>query len=112
MSDAPRRAAGAPSFLARMFIAVGDTIYHWRDALVDNIRFIGGSVYLLSDIGHWLVRSLFTRGVRLGTANLWAQMVRVGIRSIPIIVAVQIFIGIILALQMAPTLQSYGQIQR
>ena len=39
-------------------------------------------------------------------------MVRVGVRAVPIIVLVQIFIGIILALNMAPTLRMYGQMQR
>ena len=38
-------------------------------------------------------------------------MVRVGVRSIPIILLVQVFIGIILTLQMAPTLESYGQLE-
>ena len=41
-----------------------------------------------------------------------AQMVRVGVRSIPIVCIVQIFIGIILALQMAPTLQQFGQLDK
>jgi len=40
------------------------------------------------------------------------QMVRVGVQAIPIIVLVQTFVGIILALQMAPTLDRYGQIAR
>jgi phospholipid/cholesterol/gamma-HCH transport system permease protein len=39
-------------------------------------------------------------------------MVRVGVRSIPIIILVQTFIGIILALQLAPTMQDYGSIEK
>ncbi len=39
-------------------------------------------------------------------------MVRVGVCSIPIILLVQGFIGIILALQMAPTLEAYGSLDR
>jgi len=39
-------------------------------------------------------------------------MFRVGVLSVPIIVLVQVFIGIILVLQMSPTLASYGQLER
>jgi phospholipid/cholesterol/gamma-HCH transport system permease protein len=39
-------------------------------------------------------------------------MVRVGVRSIGIVMLVQVFIGAILALQLAPTLESYGQLQK
>ena len=40
------------------------------------------------------------------------QMVRIGVRSIPIVAIVQVFIGVILALQLAPTLADYGQLER
>lgn len=73
---------------------------------------MGGATYLIGDTLHWIGRAVFTREARIGRVNLFAQMVRIGIRSIPIITLVQVFIGIILALQMAPTLASYGQIQR
>jgi phospholipid/cholesterol/gamma-HCH transport system permease protein len=36
----------------------------------------------------------------------------VGVLSLPIVMLVQLFIGVILALNMAPTLDSYGQIER
>jgi len=39
-------------------------------------------------------------------------MVRVGVRSIGIVCLVQMFIGAILALQLAPTLESYGQLDQ
>jgi phospholipid/cholesterol/gamma-HCH transport system permease protein len=55
---------------------------------------------------------LFTPKVKLGRTALVSQMVRVGVRSLPIIVLVQTFIGIILALQMAPTLKQYGSLER
>ena len=40
------------------------------------------------------------------------QMIRVGVRSVGIIVLVQMFIGAILALQLAPILESYGQVEK
>jgi len=47
-------------------------------------------------------------GFRWGA--LASQMVRVGIRSLPIVMLVQLFIGMILTLQLAPTLSDYGQL--
>src|SRR5206468_5501375 len=44
--------------------------------------------------------------------NLWAQMVRVGVKSVPIVVLVLFCIGAILALQMEPTLKQYGAVDR
>ena len=76
------------------------------------LEFLGGAVYLAGDTIAWTMRAVFRPDVRLGRQNLFAQMVRVGVKSIPIVALVQVFIGIILALQMAPTLRDYGQIQR
>jgi phospholipid/cholesterol/gamma-HCH transport system permease protein len=52
------------------------------------------------------------RGRRLGWRNLWAQMVRVGVKSVPIVMLVLFCIGAILALQMAPVLKDYGALDR
>jgi phospholipid/cholesterol/gamma-HCH transport system permease protein len=89
----------------------GATIRQGREA-ARFLEFLGGAVYLISDTLTWIFRTLVQRKSRFGREHLWAQMVRVGVRSIPIVSLVQVFIGIILALQMAPTLKSYGQIQR
>ena len=71
--------------------------------------FLGGVGYLMVDTAGSVGRALFgKRGRRLGWANLWAQMVRVGVRSIPIVMLVLFCIGAILALQMEPTLRTYG----
>jgi len=92
--------------------AIGEgTLRRLNDA-VGFFEFIGGAVLLVGETASWVVRSLFLREVRFGREHLFAQMVRVGVRSIPIVSLVQIFIGIILALQMAPTLRDYGQVQR
>ncbi|MCA9254824.1 MAG: ABC transporter permease [Phycisphaerales bacterium] len=78
----------------------------------DLVRFFGGAVYLLFDAITWLFRGVYQRDARVARHHFSAQMVRVGIRSIPIVVLVQTFIGVILALQMAPVLRSYGQLER
>jgi phospholipid/cholesterol/gamma-HCH transport system permease protein len=72
---------------------------------------IGGVGYLVADTGRQLRRALFgKRGRRLGWANLWAQMNRVGVKSIPIVSLVLFCIGSILALQMAPILETFGMV--
>src|ERR1044071_2719380 len=88
--------------LARSITALG--------AFVNGtIEFIGGIGYLLLDTASMVRAALFDkRGRRLGWRNLWAQMVRVGIKSIPIVSLVVFCIGAILALQMAPILKQYG----
>jgi phospholipid/cholesterol/gamma-HCH transport system permease protein len=73
------------------------------------LEFTGGLGYLLRDTAASVHRALFARrGRRLGWANLWAQMVRVGVKSIPIVCLVVFCIGAILAFQMAPVLRDYG----
>ena len=71
--------------------------------------YVGGMALLLGAAGGWLVRMLFAPGVRFGRAALTAQMVRVGVRSLGIVVLVQLFIGVILALQMTPPLEVWKQ---
>ena len=82
-------------------------------AAVGVLEFVGQVGYLLLDAARAAPRGLVTgRGRRLGWANLWAQMVRVGVRSVPIVMLVLFCIGAILALQMAPTLKEYGAVDR
>jgi phospholipid/cholesterol/gamma-HCH transport system permease protein len=81
--------------------------------LIALLEFIGGVGYLLLDTLLAVKRGLVTgRGRRMGWQNLWAQMVRVGVRSVPIVTLVLLCIGAILALQMAPILKSYGALQQ
>lgn len=74
-----------------------------------SLEFMGGHGLILKDTAQATPRALFDkRGRRLGWTNLWAQMVRVGVKSIPIVSLVVFCIGAILALQMAPILKDYG----
>src|SRR5215210_914566 len=80
---------------------------------IRGIEFLGGHGYILRDTAASIPRALFDkRGRRLGWTNLWAQMVRVGVRSIPIVMLVLFCIGAILSLQMAPILKDYGAVNR
>jgi phospholipid/cholesterol/gamma-HCH transport system permease protein len=78
-----------------------------------TIEFIGGVGYLLRDTISATGAALFgKRGRRLGWQNLWGQMDRVGVRSIPIVSLVTSCIGAILALQLAPILRDYGMVAK
>lgn len=77
--------------------------------LAGVLDIIGGVGLLLGDSLRMTRRALFSnRGRRSGWVNLWAQMNRVGVQSIPIVSLVLFCIGSILALQMAPTLDDFG----
>ena len=89
---------------------------HWirllGSAVIRGITFAGGMSILLGQMFKWTWKGLFTRKVRFGRHHLIQQMVRVGVRSIPIVLLIQFSIGFIMALQMAPVLDGYGQIEQ
>jgi len=88
---------------------VGDAVEGVGRGLNDAFAFVGSLAWLGYDVGTWLVRSLVFRKVRFGRDALTTQTVRVGVRSIPIVVLVSSAIGMILALQTAPSLADFGQ---
>jgi phospholipid/cholesterol/gamma-HCH transport system permease protein len=82
-------------------------------ATADFFRFIGDLSFLIGDAIVGIPRSLLSKkGRRLGWSNLWEQMDRVGVKSIPIVCLVLFCIGAILSLQMAPILKDYGAIDK
>ncbi len=113
MSGAPSNADGRSTGVGHRIVeSVGRMVLARLGSLAGLVTFIGGSVQLAGDTVRWMGRAWFGRGVSFGWDHLWFQMVRVGIRAIAIVALVQIFIGMILALQMAPTLRDYGQLER
>jgi phospholipid/cholesterol/gamma-HCH transport system permease protein len=94
------------TFLMRPVILLGD----WA---LRTLELLGGLGYLLLDTLLATRAALVgRRGRRLGWQNLWAQMMRVGVRSIPIVSLVLVCIGAILAFQMAPILRDYGALSQ
>jgi len=80
---------------------------------IEMLEFIGGIGYLLLDTAAATGRGLFSkRGRRTGWRNLSAQMVRVGVRSVPIVSLVLFCIGAILVFQISPVLKNYGALDR
>ncbi len=73
------------------------------------VDFVGGIGTLFARACAAMLR-LFGRGRarRMAWGHVWAQMVRVGVRSIPIVSLVVACIGVILSLQIVPILRDYG----
>ncbi len=76
--------------------------------VVLNLIYFGGVCRLIGQTGLWIWRSLVLRQVRFGRRGFYAQLVRVGARSTGVIALVSSCIGLILALQMAAPLETYG----
>ncbi len=77
---------------------------------LDVVAYIGGLGLLLADTLRWAAKSLLGRKGWMGLRAVLAQLVRVGVRSTAIVVLVQFLIGVILTLQMAPTLEPFGYV--
>lgn len=73
------------------------------------IELLGGGLLLFLEAIRWIYRALTKRRVRLGMPAIVSQMVRVGVRSVFIVSVVSGAVGLILALQLAPPLDDFGQ---
>ncbi len=70
---------------------------------------LGAMTLLLGQVSCVTAKGLFLPQQSLGREALIFQMVRVGIRAVPIVILVQMAIGMILPLQMFPKLDEFGQ---
>ena len=82
---------------------------HWGDVWIRTFEFVGGVTTLLFDVICWLFKSVVVRQVRFSRAATVAEIVRIGVRSVGIVFLVCGCIGLILAFQMAPPLDTFGQ---
>ena len=73
------------------------------------LRYAGAMALLMASVAQWTLKVISVPKVKMGRGALGAQIVRLGVRSFGIVVLVQGFIGVILALQMTPPLQDFGQ---
>jgi len=73
------------------------------------LAYLGGLGYLALDTVKHTVAGLVTRP-RIKADETVYQMVRLGVRAVPIIVMVQLFVGMTLAFTLAPVLADYGQL--
>ena len=73
---------------------------------------IGRFYLLLSATFTDIIKGLFLPGEQLGREALIFQMVRVGVKAVPIVTLIQLAIGMILPLQMFPKLDEFGQAEQ
>lgn len=78
-------------------------------ALLNLLDHVGAAFWLLVDAAGWVVRGVGRRRIRVGYRAIVAQMVRVGARSVFIVALVSGCVGLILAFQLAPPLDQFGQ---
>lgn len=91
--------------LRRMIGAVGGGMIH-------TVAYVGGLGRLLVETSRWLLRGITQRNVRIGRPAIYAQTVRLGVRAAGVIMLVSLCIGVILALQLSPPLDEFGQVER
>jgi phospholipid/cholesterol/gamma-HCH transport system permease protein len=112
MTEAP----GSQQPRRRPLRAIVETVGRRADKRVRGVRekvvYVGGLAGLLGIASRWSYRGFFVPRVKLRRRAVAEQIIRVGVLAVPIVALVQLFIGIILALQMAPTLRDYGQLER
>jgi len=80
--------------------------------LLAGVSYVGGMALLLGETARRAWQATVRPRGRAGKRALRVQMVRVGVRSAGIVCLVQLFIGVILALQMAPPLEPWGQVDK
>ena len=84
----------------------------WGSLWVSIFTLLGGLWYMITGCLRWIIQSGISPTVRLGRAAIVAQMVRVGVKSISIVLVVSSCIGLILAMSMYPPLAELGQESR
>ncbi|MDG2095301.1 MAG: ABC transporter permease, partial [Phycisphaerales bacterium] len=81
----------------------------WGSFWLSVFTLLGGLWFIIWNSAKWSVRPLMVPTVRLGKDAIVAQMVRVGVKSIAIVLVVSSCIGLILAMSMYPPLAELGQ---
>jgi len=77
--------------------------------LVGFVSHVGAITLLFVSAAQWIVRSAYQPKVRIGRSAIVSQIVRIGVRSIGIVSLVSGCVGLILAFQLAPPLDEFGQ---
>lgn len=107
MANEPGTVSAAESgFLTRVVVSPVSFLGRRALSMVDKV---GASTLLLLTTFGWVWRGLTSKRVRLGRPAIITQMVRIGARSIFIVSLVSGCVGLILAFQLAPPLDQFGQ---
>jgi phospholipid/cholesterol/gamma-HCH transport system permease protein len=81
----------------------------WGGLWMGVFALLGGIWLLQAEVSMWIFRSCTKSDIRLGGDAVISQIVRVGVRSIGIVLLVSSCIGLILAMAMQPPLSELGQ---
>jgi len=113
MQTSPSESSVSPNARARgpALAAIRRGITALGEPVVQAISYLGAASGLVLETGKWVWRSTTQRQTRFGRPALYSQMVRLGVRAIGVILLVNGCIGLILALQMAPPLAEFGQVE-
>lgn len=105
MSSSPEESQTKIPFIALVFLYPVALIGRRVMGIVSHT----GEVFmLLLTSVRWIYRGLTQKRYRLGRSAIISQVVRIGVRSILIVVIVSGAVGLILALQLAPPLDEFG----
>ncbi len=95
--------------MSRLSSTASGVANRWADQWIGIFELIGSITLLAGLVAKCLHASVMLRKVRFGMPAAIAQVVRVGVRSVSIVMLVSGCIGIILALQTSPSLADFGQ---
>lgn len=107
-AESSLQAAGTPG-RAGFYSAARGALEFIGRPVVETLNYAGAVLWLGVDAIGWVWQSAILRRVRFGRFALYAQMVRLGVRSVGVVALVCSCIGLILALQMSPPLRDFGQ---
>lgn len=96
----------------RLPVTIGAAVRSVLGGLLDAVVYLGGLAGLLGNVAGRVGSAAVNRSAHIRFETITQQCFRFGVRSIPIVMLVQVFIGIILALNLAPTLELYGQLEQ
>jgi len=77
--------------------------------LIGFVSHVGAITLLFLSAAQWVIRSTYQPKVRIGRSAIVSQIVRIGVRSIGIVSLVSGCVGLILAFQLSPPLDEFGQ---
>lgn len=101
-SDQPLPEPPPPAGLDKLIAMLGERA-------IAMVRHIGAITLLFGDVSRWIGRSFYSSKVRIGRPAIVTQIVRIGVRSIGIVSLVSGCVGLILAFQLSPPLDEFGQ---
>lgn len=109
MSDSDSQPAPSRGVLGALANAATFPFWVVGAFTLSTLEQIGRSVNLLIATLGWVFKAVVTKRVRIGRTAIVTQTVRVGVRSIFIVSLVSGCVGLILAFQLSPPLDQFGQ---